>query len=568
MIDENSIKDRISLLVAKIRHYDYMYYIENKSIISDYDYDLLRLELENLEEQYPHLREINSPTQTIGFYHKSEIFTSKKHLHPMLSLKNTYLIEDIIDFIDKNFLLPVVLEPKIDGVSISLHYSQGHLISSLLRGDGSEGEDVTENILYVKDILKIISLMEDIEIRGELYINKENFINLNKERNKNMEKQLQNSRNGTSGLIRQRNKYNEYLSYISFVPYNILKKNGKFFHNTQIKTLTTLKSLGFKKQNYILCKERNLIEKEIQKIYEKISSVVDIDGIVIKTNDLDKMANLGSTSRHPLGAIAYKFSSETKEVKIKEIIWQVSRNGKLTPVSNIEPVLLGGAKISKVTLHNKEFLRKNKIGIGSIILIERVGAAVPQIKSVITPTTTLIKITHCPSCNNTIEETDFNYICINKNCTERMVEQLIYFCKSLKIKGLGTKAIEELTKQINKPSELIKLIGEGNSLKVVGWDKICFNLKNILKNVDSKLLLVSLGVENLSLNGMAQITKTLEISSLEDLKAFIENEDYKEKLTNLKIHGIGGEKLQSFIKFIQTNKKEILQIIEYIQKII
>lgn len=564
---------RIKKLINEIRYYDYMYYIKYESVISDTDYDLLKMELEKLENQYPHLIEKNSPTYMVGFQQTFD-FQKEKHEIPMLSLRNTYILEDVINFINKENLWPVVIESKIDGVSLSLIYMDGYLHKAILRGNGLEGENILDHILYTHIPMKI-PFKEKVEIRGELYISNKNFFKINEYRTKNHEASFQNSRNACGGIIR--NKKKSYEEYLDFIPY-FFKYNNQDYFSYQSELLENLCKIGFSKQIYYICNNTQELENNMKNFYNLPFAN---DGVVIKPNKLSIMENLGITNHHPKGAIAYKFTSHQKESIIKNILWQVSRNGKIVPVGEIDPINLDNAIIKKITLHNKKYMEENNIYIGAHIMIERVGSTVPQIKKVLkevkkneilnSNNKDLINknfINNCPSCNHLIIEEDTYYFCVNKNCKDKLKESIYYFFSEIGLKGVGIKTIEELLKFANKPSDIINLILKKTPLNLHGWEKFCFYGANIIKNINIYDLLSSLGIENFSRKSLSIIYNYFKINNLEDLKNFLNN-DFKSLLENLlnqknQIKNIGKEKLTSFLKFLNENKEEILKIINII----
>jgi DNA ligase (NAD+) len=575
LTDEEASK-KIKKLINEIRYYDYMYYIKYESVISDVDYDLLKNQLEVLENTYPHLIEKDSPTYTVGFQ-QNFIFNKEYHEIPMLSLRNTYILDEAIEFINKENLWPVILEAKIDGISLSLIYMDGYLHKAILRGNGEAGENVLDHIIYTSIPIKI-PFNEKVEIRGELYINKENFIKINNDKVKNHEAPFQNSRNGCGGIIR--NKKRSYEEFLDFIPY-FFKYNNEDYFSHQNELLEKLQEIGFSKQIYYLCANEEDLQKNITNFYHLPFAN---DGVVIKTNDLSLMKNLGTTDHHPKGSIAYKFTNNHKESIIHNILWQVSRNGRVIPVGEINPIELDNAIIKKITLHNKKYMEINNLYVGAHIMIERVGSTVPQIKKVLKGVSKeevlnnkqeFIKknfISNCPSCNSLLEEDDKSYMCVNKNCPHQINESIGYFFSEIGLKGVGTKTIHELIKFGKTPSDIINLIIKKTQLNLHGWEKFCFYGENIIKNINVGILLSSLGIENISKKSLEILCKHFNINKLEELRNFLEG-DFKSLLENLlneektQIKNIGKEKLKSFLDFLTNNKEEILKIISSIESL-
>lgn len=575
--NEKEVSEQMKKLINEIRYYDYMYYVKYESVISDTDYDLLKNQLEDLENKYPHLIEKDSCTYNVGFQPNFD-FYKEKHQIPMLSLRNTYILDEVIEFVQKENLWPVILEAKIDGISLSLIYMDGFLHKALLRGNGQEGENILDHIIYTSIPMKI-PFKEKVEIRGELYISKENFIKINEDRIKNYEAFFQNSRNACGSIIR--NKKKSYEELLSFIPY-FFKYNNKDYFIHQDELLEALEKIGFSRQIYFICNNKEELENKIKHFYNLPFAN---DGVVIKPNNIQLMEILGTTNHHPRGAIAYKFTNNQKESIIINIIWQVSRNGKLAPVGEINPIELDDAIIKKISLYNKKYIETNNLYIGAHIMIERVGATVPQIKSVLkqvtkeevlqNKNTEIINknfIKNCPSCGDLLEEDETNYFCKNKNCKDKIKESIYYFFSEVGLKGIGTKTIEELIKFAKKPSDIMNLIIKKTFLNLHGWEKFCFYGENIIKKIDVYSLLSSLGIENLSKKSLKTLYEYLNINNLTDLKLFLE-EDFKTKLEDLlnkeknDIKNIGKEKLKSFLDFLLENKEEILKIINIIKSL-
>jgi DNA ligase (NAD+) len=552
---DNIITLKIQELINQIRYYDYMYFIKNTNIISDLEYDLLKQELEDLEQEYPYLIQHNSPTYTIGFQPNFN-FQIQKHSLPMLSLKNTYILDDVIKHLNQYNLWPVVIEPKIDGISLSLVYMNSLLSKATLRGNGLEGEDVLDHILYTRIPMKI-DLQHIVEIRGELYISQDNFQILNKKKVEKKETIFQNSRNATCGIIRNKNL--EYITYIDFIPYSIYGDN-KFLWEKQTETLENLEKLGFLKQNYLLITNTNELK---EKIISLPFSKMDIDGIVIKTNDLNLMHILGGTNHHPRGSIAYKFTNIHKEAIITNILWQVSRNGKIIPIAIIIPIILNNALIKKITLHNKKYMIYHKINIGSTILIERVGSTVPQIKKVLTPKEEPVNLFFCPGCNKKVIEDQNHFYCINLKCIKQKYEKFYYFCQNLKFKGLGYKNIEILSQYCETYSDILQAIRQKKYIKMNNIENIYNTANKILDRMEALQFLISFGIENMSKQSLLLILDYYKIKFLRDLLLFIENFS-SFYITELKIKNIGFEKLESLQNFILQNTSELLKCIQII----
>ena len=553
------ITKTMNQLINEIRYYDYMYYIKNTSIISDVEYDLLKQKLEDLETLYPQYIQKNSPTYSVGFQPTFE-FPITQHSTPMLSLKNTYILEEILQHIEKNNLWPVILEPKIDGISLSLIYENQILCSGVLRGDGFCGEDILEHIMYTSIPFKV-SEEGRVEIRGELYISKKDFILINQDKVRKKEQVFQNSRNATSAIVR--NKRISYASHLSFIPY-YLKKNNKNIYKTQEENLQALQRMGFEAPPYVCCINSQTLNNSINTFGD---FPFDSDGVVIKANNLNLIDTLGATNHHPKGLIAYKFTNSHKEATITNILWQVSRNGKITPVGEITPITLNNATIKKITLHNKNYIHSHCINRGAIIMVERVGATVPQIKKVLKATDTKAFLFTCPYCQSPIQEDDKNFYCKNLTCTKQKEEKLLYFCHSLGLKGLGEKSMKELFFYYPTPSSILLALLGNKSMTIPGWEKICFKAKNLILNLHIIPLLTALGIENLSNKSLSLILNYLEINDLNTFKILLNNQNIFNILNNSQkdIKHMGDKKIKSFINFLQENQLEVLNCIDTIQ---
>lgn len=476
MQQQDAVKKRISELVYLLRYYDFMYYVKNTSIIKDYEYDKLKQELENLENEYPHLIMSNSPTNYVGFANDNSLEV-KTHIKPMLSLKNSYDISDIISHITKYKLLPVLIETKIDGISLSIIYNNGIFQEALLRGDGYEGEDVT-NIIALTDVFLSISDKNLVNIRGEVYINISDLQIINEKRIQAGLKSFQTCRNCVSGILRQ--KTQEYVEYLKFFPYYI---DGLFI-DTQEKIHQQLKIYGFDNLPYVSCDNIDEISKKIHLIQNNVSNF-NIDGVVIKPNDLKLIEELGVTSRYPKALIAYKFSQSTYEVILKNIKWQVTRTYKIIPVGEIDVIIIDGAEIKNVYLYNKRYIQNNNININSKIIIERVGGTAPQIKSIIEKKEK-IYLVNCPICNTSVLEDEVNYFCQNPHCKGVIKDILLYFCEILNFKGLGEENIDNIItrEKILYPSQLLSLILNNNLMYIHGYEKIQNFIKKKCHQID------------------------------------------------------------------------------------
>lgn len=468
MTSDNNIKNKIELLRKKIENWNKEYYINDNPSVDDSIYDQAINELIELEKKYPQFDSDDSPTKKVGHHLEKASFKKEEHnILPMLSLKNAFNEADLLHFdnqlkkllnIDKN--LAYFVEPKIDGLSISLTYKNGELIRALTRGDGKIGENVTENVKQIKSIPKKISLKQEVEIRGEVYISLKSFEELNNKRilyNKNHKKQkdlFANPRNAAAGTLRQLDPYvvkNRNLDAF-FFSLLFLKDEKKI--NSQKLIIEKLNKLGFKVNN--LSRYASNINEvlEIIEDFIKIRNELnyEIDGIVIKLDNQDYYDKLGATTKFPRSSIAYKFPAEVKETKLLDIFPTVGRTGRITYNAKLEKINLLGTTVQKATLHNANYIHGLNINIGDYVLVKKAGDIIPKVigLSQERKKVNLKKwkaATRCPSCNNELKifEGEVDQYCININCPSKIIESLIHFSskKGMNIEGLSIKQIEK-----------------------------------------------------------------------------------------------------------------------------
>lgn len=458
------IKKEIEELREKIRYHDYKYYVENMPEISDQAYDALYRKLKELEEKYPQFITPDSPTQRIGGKPLEE-FKTVKHRIPMLSMDNTYSEEEIRDF-DRRVrkLLPkeevnYVVELKIDGVSVSLIYENGIFVQGATRGDGYQGDDVTQNLRTIRSIpLKLrsngVKIPPLLEVRGEVYMPKKKFEELNKEREKNGEPLFANPRNATAGSLK-------------LLDPNIVAQRGLdifiwglgYYEGIEFKkhhqALEYFKKVGFKvSPHYKFCKDINEVIEYCQKWNEKKDSLdYAIDGMVIKVDDLGQQRRLGATTKAPRWLIAYKFPAERAETILKDIVVQVGRTGTLTPVAVVEPVFVSGTIVSRASLHNEDQIKRLGIKIGDHVVIEKAGEIIPQVVGVLKERRTgkekeFKMPDKCPVCGGKVvrEPGEVAHRCINPLCPAQLKNSIKHFASrdAMDIKGLGEALIEQL----------------------------------------------------------------------------------------------------------------------------
>ena len=388
-------KKRHAQLVEEIRQHDHAYYVEAKPKISDRDYDRLYHELLELEKEFPELASPDSPSQRVGG-EPLESFKPVRHLLPMLSLDNTYSQNEIRDFVKRvQKLLPDEkldwsVEPKVDGVAVSLRYENGKLTVGATRGDGTTGDDVTTNLKTIRSIplkLSIANAPQVLEVRAEIYLTKTGFEKLNAGQKAAGEETYANARNTAAGSLKQLDPKLAAKRPLDIVVYNLGKVEGASAHpKTHTEVLEWLKSLGFKTPEKIWHSHSadELISaiNELDKIRKKFP--YETDGAVIKLNSFEQRERAGFTAKAPRWAIAYKYAAEQGETKLNGITIQVGRTGALTPVAELEPVFLAGSTISRATLHNEDEIKRKDIRIGDTVVIEKAGEVIPVVVSVVT----------------------------------------------------------------------------------------------------------------------------------------------------------------------------------------
>ena len=448
---------RVEELTKILNDANYNYYVMDNPTITDQEYDKYLRELINIEQEYPELADPESPTNRVG----GEVidkFNKIVHEKPMLSLANVFNEEEIRDFdakIKKDGYNPeYVCEYKIDGLSVALIYENGKLVRGVTRGDGVTGEDITHNVKTIKAIPLTLPRNIDIEVRGEIFMNKSTLEKLNKEREKEGLPLLQNVRNAAAGSIRQLDSRitakRELDNFIYYLP-----EPEKYGIKTHLEALEFMKSLGFKvNPANRLVKDIDGILNFIQEVTEKRGSLpYEIDGVVIKVNDIDMQEKLGYTAKYPKWATAYKFPATEVLTKLKDIIFTVGRTGRVTPNAVLEPVIVMGSTIRRATLHNEEYVKAKNLMIGDTVSIRKAGDVIPEVVEAKFERRTGAEkpfvMTHeCPMCHSELIKIDnqADYYCKNPECPKRNIESIIHYVSrdALNIEGLGEEIVEEL----------------------------------------------------------------------------------------------------------------------------
>ena len=508
------IKEEIFKLVALLNKYSYDYYVEDNPQISDTEYDTLYKQLEKLEQEYPEFILDNSPTQRVGDRVLDE-FEKVIHKVPMLSLSNTFSIEDLRDFdsriskLSSDDSIEYICELKIDGLAISINYENGKLVSAATRGDGMVGENVTENIKTIFSIPKTLKTKKSFEVRGEVYLPKKSFELLNKEREENNEVLFANPRNAAAGSLRQLDSKITAKRRLSAFIYSVV---GDENINSQKMALTVAADLGLPvNPNFKLCKTIDEVVDYIMYWEEhKQDLPYEIDGIVIKVNSYSLQEEIGSTQKSPRWATAYKFPEEELATKLLDIELSVGRTGIITPVAVLNPINISGSTVSKASLHNKDIIDELDIHIGDMVVVKKAGEIIPKVVRVVEElrlanSEKYVMPNICPSCKSKTftKEGDPFTRCLNSDCPEQNIRKIIHFAsrEALNIEGLGDKVVATLYEKgiIKHTIDLFSL--DRNKLVELErmGDKSVDNLLNAIENSKQSSLdkvIFALGILN------------------------------------------------------------------------
>jgi len=561
-------KKEIKRLREEINTHNYKYYIENNPIISDYEFDQLLKNLEDLEKQFPDLITPDSPTQRVGG-EPVEGFESAEHKVPMLSLANTYNFDELREFderVKKNVgKVEYVVEPKIDGAGVALMYEDGILIRGATRGDGVKGDDVTLNLKTIRSMpLKLRgNVLKNVEVRGEVYMSMKGFKQLNKEQEKKGETVFANPRNAAAGSLRQLDSRIVASRPLDIFVYSISHSDKKF--STHEKAADALKRMGFR-VNPLIKKVKNMDGvisycNDLEKKRESLD--YEIDGAVIKVNSIDKQKELGETSKHPRWAISYKFAAKQATTRLLDIAIQVGRTGSLTPVAILEPVQVSGVTVSRATLHNFDELKRKDIRINDQVLVERSGDVIPQVVKSITEKRIgkekrKIIPKKCPVCGTPAvrKEGEVAVRCPNRMCPARLKWRLQYYASrdAMDIDHLGESTIDKLTEEglIDNIADLYSLKKE-DILKLEGFkEKSAQNLLDSIENSkkqDLSRLIYGLGIRHVG-KYAAQILSS-RYNSIDELSNS-SPEELKE------IEGLGDKTAEAIGTFFATEENREL----------
>lgn len=560
MIDGENMKDaqtKINKLKDEINKFDYAYYVKSESLISDFEYDKLFSELANLENRYPDLITLDSPTQRVSGIPVTD-FVTVSHSVPMLSLANTYNSNDVIEF-DKKIVSGIegeeyeyYSEMKFDGVSISIKYVDGVFHQAVTRGDGTNGDDVTSNIKTIRNLpLKVNTVsidgieLTDFEVRGELYIRDDDFLAINEKRIEKNEKLYANSRNLTAGSIKLLDSREVSKRPIQIVCYYLFSNQVRL--KSQSENIEILSKLGFPTSNIsAVCKNIDAVLAFIEKWrLSRFNLGFQTDGVVVKLNSLRQQDYLGTVGRYPRWAIAYKYEPEIAETKLNDITLQVGRTGAVTPVAELEPVFLAGSTIKRATLHNADYIEQLDLHIGDTVFIEKGGDIIPKVTRVALDkrspdTTKYVFPTHCACELNSPFlriEGEANHYCEHPDCPWQVRRRIEHFASrnAMNIDGLGEKVIDKLVtlNYIKNIADIYELHKHANELKQIeGWgeksiDKLLDAIENSKKQPMNKILF-AVGIRFVGEKTAKILTKhfhnieTLKNATVEDLTAIFE----------------------------------------------
>lgn len=565
-------KKEIYELSKEIEKHNYNYYVMDNPEISDYDYDMLMRRLIQLEEEYPMYKEENSPTKRVGGS-VLEGFSQVEHAVKMESLSDVFSYEELLAFDQRvksslgDEKYEYVVEMKIDGLSVSIEYRNGNFFRGSTRGDGTVGEDITENLKTVRSIpLKLDTDLEYLEVRGEVYMPKSSFEKLNEECEKNNKPLFANPRNAAAGSLRQLDSRITAKRNLDIFIFNIQQVEGKTFSSHK-EGLEFLKDLGFK------VSPRRSVFSNIKECYEEILAIgaerenlpFDIDGAVVKINSLDQREKLGSTTKVPKWAAAYKYPPEQKETIIKDIIFQVGRTGAITPNADLQTVRVAGSSISRATLHNFDYIKEKDIRIGDTVVIQKAGDIIPEVVRVIKEKRTgkekeFVMPSVCPACGEKIEREENEAVvrCVNPNCPAQKVRSIIHFASrdAMDIEGLGDAVVEQLCSEkiIEDSADLYYIKTED----IIGLERFAQkSAENLIsaieksKNNNADKFLFALGIRHIgakSAKNLMQYFKSIDALMNAEREEIISVSDIGEKMADSIISYFKNEKNREYIE--------------------
>ena len=586
-MNKKDAEKRINELVEKTTYYAKKYYEEDNPEISDFEYDMLMLELRDLERQFPDLIKKESYTQHVGGNVKTG-FNKVEHEIPLLSMQDIFSLEEIEEYVKKIQKQATeanienqsfVVETKIDGLTASLEYKNGVFVRGSTRGNGIVGEDVTENLKTIKNIPKKLTENVNITVRGEVFISSKDFEEMNLKREEEGLETFANARNAAAGSLRQLDSNITKTRPLDIYVYNIQKIEGKEIHS-HYEALNYMQKLGFNVNPIkTLCNNSEEVIKAIEEIGNKRNSLTfGIDGAVIKVDDLQFREKLGTTAKNPRWQIAYKYPPEQKETKLTDIVCNVGRTGVITPLAILEPVQVAGSTISKTTLHNEDFIKEKELKIGDTVVIQKAGDVIPEIVKVLKEKRTgeekVFKMPDkCPVCGaKTVRyEGEAAIRCTGTECPAKLYRNLVHFVsrEAMNIDGLGENIIDQLlnNRLISNIADIYKLSFEDIASLKKNGTKFASNLINAIensKNNDLYRLLTALGINHIGAKAskiLAKKYKTIdnlsnasfeELSEIADIGPimaksivdFFEEDQTKDLIEKLKQAGVNTKSLE------------------------
>lgn len=555
---------RIKELTEQLEYHNNLYYNKDDPEISDYEYDKMLRELEELEKQYPQFKSPLSPTSRVGGM-AGEKFSPVVHTVPLESLHDSFSHAEMRDF-DRRVREVVpdvtyIVEPKFDGLSVACEYQNGVFVRGSTRGDGITGEDVTDNLMTIKSLPKRIpNAPEFLEVRGEVYMSFKSFEELVKRQEDNDEKPAKNPRNAAAGSLRQKNAKITAQRKLDIFIFNVQQVTGTELKSHR-QSLDYLSELGFPTSFYKVC---DTIDEALEQIEQIGNSRGEfdyaIDGAVVKVDSFEARRALGSTAKYPKWAEAYKYPPEEKATKLLDIEINVGRTGVLTPVGIFEPVLLAGTTVSRATLHNRDFIEEKGICIGDTVVIRKAGEIIPEVLSVSehpSDAKPFVFPTVCPSCGSPVVQDDEAATrCTNTDCPAQLMRHMIHFVSrdAMDIDGLGPAFLEQLLKEklVKSPADLYRLKTDDISAFERKAEKSANNLINsIQKSKDNELyrLVYALGIRNIGLKAAKLLCEHfLTVNDLMNAKA----EDFES------IDGFGSVMAQSLENYFSLESTKQL----------
>jgi DNA ligase (NAD+) len=577
---EQEALGRIEMLRNQLEEHNYRYYVLSEPVITDYEFDMMMKELEQLEKEFPGFYDPSSPTQRVGSDKTSE-FAQVKHRYPMLSLSNVYSFAELAEFDQRlrketGSEIQYVCELKFDGVSISLTYENGRLVRAVTRGDGETGDDVTANVRTIPSVplrLRGNQYPQMFDIRGEILMPFRVFEELNRQREDEGESVFANPRNAASGTLKLLDP--AVVASRKLDVYMYMVPGNSFAAGTHYENLILARSLGFKVSEYIqVCKGINEVTRYIEKWQtERFTLPVATDGVVVKVNSLNLQEKLGFTAKSPRWAVAYKYKAEQAVTVLRSVVYQVGRTGAVTPVANLEPVALAGTRVKRASLHNADFISALDLHIGDTVYVEKGGEIIPKITGIDIsrrhPMALPVKfITNCPECGSPLvkHEGEAAWYCPNDTgCPPQIRGRIAHFCsrKAMNIDGMGNETVDLLFKNnlVLKVSDLYKLkssqlsvldrMGDKSAARVlsgiessksVPFSRVLFGLgiRYVGETVAKNLANTTGSLEKLRSMSREELTSIPEIGEkiADSIIEYFRNPDHLAIISELQSHGI------------------------------